>query len=408
MVNNININTEHFLDAVINPINSTKSAQVPDTACNNSLCLTDTCDQINPSLGTSLDYINTYSGCAFVFLPGMSVLKTTYATNPSQHYHIAAFPINSTTNVLERNAVSNKYAAFGFTNIGTITGNGSSYDLDDCTVDAYRLFAFGMRMLAEKEFVTSDATNAFITQFYGFEATPNSIYRCIVDAANVYNMSRNSDSIKTFAVNEGVSVRMNPFYGKDFLDYKSLTQWSDTNWDYSDLKLPVIMARFSSNVAITAFPGFNFYARLFIEGQLSLPTPLYAQPSPVDINYHHIYALMSQNNDDLPVVVKGHTFPQLNRRHIALLKQAFVKASQVASFAMTPSTTNLNNIFGVEQPKRQKRKANRSNANVNRKIAQVRQMVKSGAAPRKIRPAARNVPNVPAMNTRRVRKYIEY
>ncbi len=243
-----------FINAVVNPFGNQASARVPDIYGGNSVCLTDWADN-TPTIGGTAGV--NYQGVAWVFLPGYSNLKSTYCNNSSMVYQVASLPIIASTGLIGLTAAS-KIENLTYVNYSTITGSTTSVDADDCLVDAFRIFAAGLRAWPTTEVVT-DTSAVHTTRYFGGCITPNTIFRSIVDGTNFITVMKNSDSIKMFQAQEGVTVRFNPFQTPErILEMNSLANWNMQAHDWSQIEVPIIMALFSQNVTGTSDSAMSY------------------------------------------------------------------------------------------------------------------------------------------------------
>lgn len=366
MINSYSKDTSAFLNAVVNPFGASASARVPDSYSGNSVCLTDWCDTTPAVSGANA--VN-YQGVAFVPLIGWSWLKSSYSNQANMIYQILTLPLISSTGLIGLDA-GNQLTSTSFVNYETITGSTTTVDLDDCLVDALRIFSLGIRAWPITEVVTN-TSDFHITRWYAGSISPNSIYRSIVDGTNFVSILKNTDSIKMFAAHEGCTARLNPFQPQiDMLKIKSLTNMNMQAHDFSGVDVPIIACLFSEPRTYLQDAGCYINARLWIEGQLSLPTPIYSNMSPCDLNFDKISQIFSRPSEKHPLVTSGHTF------------QAFQFANSVLSDFLDSTSLVANNVSRVSQavrtaiqPPRQRnrRRVNNNNNknNNNRKRRQV-------------------------------------
>lgn len=298
-----NVNTNNFLNAVTNPFGATEGTQVPDRFSGNTVCLTDWAEQ-TPTVGGAL--LTDMTAICTMVLINYSQLKTTYASDSNRQYQVVTFPLTNAGSLISLTA-GGKITSYGSANIGTITGTSLSYDLDDCLVDAYRIFSTGLRVWPLLEVVTDTSTFHIIRHFGGL-ITPNTVYRSIVDGTNFLDVAKNTVGFKEYAGYEGVTARYNPFVNSFALDMYSLDEHNDAAINWQSIPVPFTISIFSGAVQSTDSAGILFNARYWLEGQLSLPTPIYASMSPIDLGYYNISQLMSRPSNTFPMVVAGHSF----------------------------------------------------------------------------------------------------
>jgi len=299
---NLTQNTNNFLNAVTNPFGASQGALVPDRYAGNSICLTDWVDA-DPLVGgaTALQY----TGFVAILLPSYSQLKQEYASLPNVTYQVVTFPILNTGHIGVDG--TNKLQSYLPLNYETITGSDTSVDVDNCLVDGYRLFSIGLRMWPMVEVVT-DTSVQHVTKFFGGTITPNTIYRSIVDGNDFRTVFKQADDLKQFAGYEGCTVRYNPFVTANQVTLLSLAEQNLQSHDYSQIPIPFIYAEYSEIAAYTDSAMVYMQARFWLEGQLSLPTPIYSNQSPIDLNFDRISQIMSRPTVKYPVVVAGHSF----------------------------------------------------------------------------------------------------
>jgi putative transposon-encoded protein len=369
MALNSNIETSAFVDAVVNPFGASKSARVPDQYCGNSVCLTDWSDTV-PQVGGTAGV--AYSGMAYIFLPGYSNLKATYAATNTIVYDIWSLPIVAADSTIGLTAAS-KIVPAGFTNYATITGSSSSVDADDCLCDAFRIFAAGIRCWPTTEVVT-DTSVVHVTRFYGGTITPNTVYRSIVDGTNFISVLKNIDSIKMFPAQDGVTVRYNPFQTpKRILDMTSLVNWNMQAVDWSGVEVPIILSQFSASVTgVSGSAMVYLNSRIWIEGNLSLPTPIYSNASPLDLRFDLISQVMSRPSTQHPLVVSGHTFEAF-RGALNSVSSAFDLAATAAE-GLGVIVDKLDNRVNQNRLKRRANNGNRSKAKKGKRKRKIAQM----------------------------------
>lgn len=302
----ISNDTASFLNAVVNPFGASATARVTDTYSGNTICLTDWLD-VQPVVEGEDDV--PYQGICWIFLPGYSNLKAGYSDDSSVQYQVCAMPILASGLIgLTAGGKLSSVNYYRFSNYGTITGNAGSYDADDCLVDAYRIFSAGLRAWPTTEVVTNTSTT-HVTRYYGGLITPNSVYRSIIDGNNFINIVKQIDSIKMYPAYEGVTVRYNPFQDL-MLNMRSLANWNMQAHDFSGIEVPIIMSLFSANVSgLNGNSSMSYInARVWLEGSLSLPTPIYSNASPMDLNFDLVRQVMSRPTEKHPFVTGGHTF----------------------------------------------------------------------------------------------------
>jgi hypothetical protein len=363
-----------FLNAVVNPFGAVSTARVTDVFAGNSVCLTDWLDLQPTILGTTLI---AYTGVAYMFLPGYSNLKSTYSDSSAQIYQLVSIPI-LTTGLIGLTAGSKISSLIEYTNYATITGNAASFDADDCLVDAFRIFSAGIRAWPTTEVVT-DTSLVHVTRYYGGLISANSVFRSIVDGTNFINIMKNTDSIKMYPGYEGVTVRYNPFQTPEhILDMKSLTNWNMQAHDFSGVDCPIIMAQFSASITGTTASALSYVnSRVWIEGQLSLPTPIYSNGSPLDLNFPTIRQVMSRPSEKHPFVSGGHTFEAFAMAAGGLAATLDLAAYAVDSFGalaanMAAGSQQRTSIRRRNMQPRQPRQPRRKNK--NKKVKQPRKV----------------------------------
>lgn len=295
-------NTRNFLNAVVNPFGASDCARVPDRYSGNTVCLTDWIDY-QPATGgdpaTGSSYLVT------MILPNYSSLKAAYASSNALQYQVVTIPLTA-AGVVNLTA-SNQITSNVFQNYSTITGSTTTYDDDECLVDFYRIYSMGLRQWPAVEMVT-DTSVSHILRFYGGMISPAAVYRSILDGTNLLNIIKQSDGIKSFPGYQGCTVRWNPFDQDFVLEMMSLVNHNQQARDFSGVPVPVICAAFSKTLINTDTVPLYTQARVWLEGQLSLPTPIYSNASPIDYNYNTIAQYMSRPSNEYPFVTEGHSF----------------------------------------------------------------------------------------------------
>lgn len=346
-----NNNTTAFLDAVTNPFGAADTAQVPDRYSGSSICLTDWIDATT-TVGGAL--VTDMSGIVITFLPCYSTLKNSYSSLQNVTYQLVMFPLTNLGGLISLTAAS-KITAILYQNYSAICGNTTDVDLDECLADSLRIFSAGIRVWSLTEVVT-DTSIVHVKSFTGGQITPNTIYRSIVDGTNFRNIIKQTDHVKEFQGYEGCTVRYNPFNTDYQLDMLSLNNLNQTAHDYTQIMVPFIHWEFSAAQQSTASALVHIQSRVWLEGQLSLPTPIYSNASPIDLNFANISQIMSRPTERFPVCVAGHSFMAFTAGLVTVAGLLQTAANGIVAMERSYRNGGMNNRKRKSKPKNKKNK----------------------------------------------------
>jgi len=372
-----------FIDAVVAPFSATRPAQIPDGYNHHTICLQDWIDQL--AIGVDAPNLANIGGMAFYLMVGQNIFTSKIVSSSDKPtYVIVVMPIDANGVIQTNNAVTGLSTLY-FTNYQFINGSATSINIDNALVDSFRLFACGMRLWPTIEVITSSDTLA-VSNYYAGLITPSSMFKCVDEANNFYNVLRQSEYIEEFQNSQGASVRLDPFSYPDYLTMRTLSNWqSIDNFDTSLMEFPIIVARFTKTVVDGDIAPIKFMAQAFLEGQLVQPTPLFTAQAPYDLEYGLITKLVANNPDTYPIVSKGHTFKSF-LKGVNKVSGLVRKAANVSSGLLPAKYSNyakqVANVAATAQSLTGKNKAKKKAAKkkVKRAALQyVRKAVKQGA-----------------------------
>ncbi len=329
----ISKSTLAFVKAVMSPIMADEPAQVPDLESSDTLCLTDYNEVSRP--------LNNNAASAPGLLVWLRAHESTVYTNlvsPGGLVYSVCYAFCDANGLLLPNTATGKFDEYVPSNILTIQG-GSTITPNSALVTGLRVFAMGLRILPTVEFVT-DTSVTYVVRFTGGQISMQELGSCYANSANVETIIRNSSCAETFANNEGVCSRYNPFQNENQLRMQNLEDCLNTAQSFSFHKMPAIFMRFSANIASGSAAPIIIHARYWLEGVLRKPSPIYAQQSPIDLDYPQIRATLSGCHPEFPLVTKGHSFPA-----IAQVALAAVKVINEVSGAVLYYTGNNKNKY---------------------------------------------------------------
>lgn len=173
--------TQMFIDAVLNPFHAKNSARVPDLCSTQTICMRDYTDAISLQNGTALTDVIGY---LFYWVYGLNMMTPFSYSGISDdnagnnYYRVLAIPIRTDGTISQSDAVD----VFQGVNSDTIFGVRSDnpeqeymhYDYAGL-VEAFRLFAGGIKILPTIETITSSDTTA-IANIWGGQMTPGDLF----------------------------------------------------------------------------------------------------------------------------------------------------------------------------------------------------------------------------------------
>lgn len=364
------MNTVNFLNAVTNPFGANESAVVPDRFSGNSICLTDWLDLQAPLIGGAL--VTDMAHFCMMLLPLYSNLKAAYASAPNVGYQLVTFPLLTAGAVISLTAAG-KLTSYTPQNYSIITGSATSYDEDECLVDGYRIFSMGLKAWPTIEVVT-DSSITHILKWYGGLISPNTVFRSIVDGTNFLNIVKQAEGIQIYSGYEGCTTRYNPFANIQQLFMRSLSQNNSASGnDSSAWLMPIVVGALSASLQSTAQAPLMLENRFWLEGTLSLPTPIYSSPSPIDLSFEIIGQVMSRPQDDHPFVVSGHTFEEFTTASLSFLSQLPNAARALLAVDDVYNSMQVRNELKRNPKKRKnKKKAKKRKSQAPKQIVQSR------------------------------------
>lgn len=340
-MNSLHKETRDFIDAVVAPLESHKACQVPDLCQQDTLCLSEWVSSYSPIATSALAstpagiFIFAYTGKLSVN-ENYGVGKST-STQPFKMVNGVAFIF------LDANgkAIAVSGQSDEFVIIQTPTNNNQifGYDMsdngapviDDALIGAYRTMAFGLRVLPVVEQVTNTAI-PYMTYIVGGQIRAADLNDALTDQDNLYALLQNNYGSRVFGNKEGCNTRYDPFQNEVQLQLQQLTSLLS----FDQYTFPAIAVRFSEAIAVDDPVPLILNARFWIEGAIKQPSPIFAEPSHVDVNYDQVRAVFSGNSQSFPLVSKGHTMNRvLEAANVAL--HISQKAAQGASRLMALS-----------------------------------------------------------------------
>jgi hypothetical protein len=193
-----------------------------------------------------------------------------------------------------------------------VAGNFTDFELQNVEeienlCSSVRLTAGAIRILPKVELVT-DTTQTYISYAIGGMLTASEIYNAALNNINIEPMLRASPCAEIFGNQEGCSVRYDPFQTVSQLEMVP-NNWLDSDSKpFDNIRMPCIYVVFSQDVPSGDAYPFLLHGRMWFEGILQQPTPIYASESPVDLAFDEVRGIMSQCRSEFPIVVSGHSF----------------------------------------------------------------------------------------------------
>jgi hypothetical protein len=294
-----------FLTCVMDPLFANSPAHVPDEACERSICLVDSFQRPVTTNNLAADCHGIIMGIYY----WRTGLLDTYGGVPDSCYGIWYAFIDSAGTIGLPSTGGTKLTTLGGVNKAAIIGSATSYDEDQALVQSLRMFAAGLRVLPVVETVT-DTTQIHVSYYIGAQVSSQEILRCISNGTDIETIMRSSPSSAVYGNNEGVTVRYNPFQTKEQLSVRELDSLAATeiysNFDL--LRMPTVMAMFSSGVAQDEQLPVRLSVQYWFEGQLQQPTPIYSTVSHSSPMYNEVQRLISNHREEFPLTTKGHSF----------------------------------------------------------------------------------------------------
>lgn len=284
-----------FVSAVLDPFGADAPAFVPDLLHNNSICLTDTYETVPISAAAGAAACDT----VLIFMrTGYSKFYNDQTqTNPDMLYTLSVLMLDSSGNV-------DNYYNFELTNYQTIFNSVDGIPTATALVAAYRIFAMGLRVLPSVEIVTNSAA-PYVLYYIGGQFKLDDLEAALEQNSSVITLVRNSPYSDMFANNEGCTARYNPFQLETQL---SLHDSTATMVNTGCLEMPCVLVKFSQAIDSGGLFPIRVDCRVWLEGILKQPTPIYSTSSTPDPYYPQLRAILSASSDTLPLVTKGHTF----------------------------------------------------------------------------------------------------
>jgi hypothetical protein len=336
-----------FLDAVTNPFTANRPAQVPDGYNHHTICLQDWID--NLAVTVDAPDLASISGIAFFLMVGNNSLMSFIVNgNDNPLYTVVVMPITANGIIQTNNAntgLTNYYSA----NYEQITGSAIGHDSELSLVDSFRMFGAGIRVWPTIEMITSSETLA-VSQYYAGLMTPTAITKSADLATNFYNIVRQSEYIEEFTNSQGCCVRLDPFSLPNYLEMRSLQNWSEIeNFDTSLMEFPLIVVRFTQNVSNGDTLPIKFMSQYWLEGSLVQPTPIFTSQAPYDMEYPMITKLIANSPETYPLVVQGHSFKSFLKgvgKVGQLVSKAALVSSHLAPAKYTKVLTKVSKVSG--------------------------------------------------------------
>ncbi len=354
MVSNLSKSSLAFIKAVANPIAADEPAQVPDNETMDSLCLTDYVDTNRPVNNTGA---NQY-GLLLWLRVHDSPFYDTYVGSTTALYSVC-YAFTDTNGLMVPNSVTSKFEEFLPSNLISIAG-GTTITPNSALVTGLRMFAMGLRVLPTIEYVT-DTSVTYVVRFIGGYVSMQELSSAYANSTNVETIIRNSAHAETFPNNIGCSVRYNPFQNDIQLRTQNLEDAMNTAQSFTFHHMPAVYCRFSAAIAAASSAPVIVHSRFWIEGVLRKPSPIYAEPSPTDINYPMIKAALSGCHPEFPCVVGGHSFPAIGSIFLRTAKVLFQISKTIVGLGTAYNQTG-NMLVRGKKGKLPKKKKNRRKA----------------------------------------------
>lgn len=288
-----------FVSSVLDPFGADAPAFVPDLLHNNSICLTDTFETVPTAAaagGAPCDTILVFMRTGY-----SKFYNDQTQTNPDMLYTLSVL-------MLDSSGLVDNYYNFELTNYKTIFSPVDGIPTASALVAAYRIFAMGLRVLPSVEIVTNSAA-PYVLYYVGGQLKLDDLESALAASSSVITLVRNSPYSDMFANNEGCTARYNPFQLETQLTLNDSTAGMVNT---GCLEMPCVLIKFSQAIDDGELFPVRVDCRIWLEGILKQPTPIYSTSSIPDPYYPQLRSILSASSDNLPLVTKGHTFESID------------------------------------------------------------------------------------------------
>jgi hypothetical protein len=254
---------------------------------------------------------------------------------------------------------STKYHQRVLDNYANLFGSSTGFDPDEALITGCRIVGAGLRVYSTTEVVT-DTSGQYVTEFIGGQMSPTELGSLYDTGTAPGGALRTSRYSQVYANQDGITVRYDPFQSdmqRTLLGGLQLKSSDSRAWFFDMIHLPAVVVHFSQAVATTASFPLIVHAVTWLECSLKHPTPLYAQPSPVDHNFDRIIATIVSSPEIYPFVAKGRSFQHVLRKLPQLLREADKLAAQASKLGSEyPAITSVIRAGGRALKRRRKRR----------------------------------------------------
>jgi hypothetical protein len=262
-------------------------------------------------------------------------------------------------------------------NISTILGSANGINGESALITSLRIISGGIRLLPTIELITDSDTFA-VSKFYGFTATPIMLTNLLTDGGSIFTLARSCPDYEEYPNEAGVTGRLQP-YQDQILNLAKMnnlqvyTSQSDSEQDTDNFYFPVLLARFTSALTLSASATINLpvrpYFRTLLEGPLVQPSPITTTDTPFDPTWETQIQMFQHDRDNYPVIVKGHSFDQVKKLYNAI--GSGVKLVQQLS-SLKDDLNNMRRIVNQQsQLQRQPRNKNKAKPKSKKEVLKV-------------------------------------
>lgn len=298
--------TYNWIEALVDPLNNTKPVVLPDGKLTRTISLTDYASesQITAPYNAGITVPVQAFGVLITFMYGNNLVQNHFsAVTPTSGYWMQFLPVDANNDfILDDNShIPNPYY---FQN-----NNNVSNEIADLA-KVYRLIAGGFRFLPKVELATSDTTQR-VTHFHGCCLQTVDLYDALSVNGSALQLVQSSPGYQEYTNSVGICMRYNPCQDMRQLDFYSNTNLLDTSNDFfGNFYQPAVLINFLNPITVTSLV-YNFPimwdAKLWLEGDLHLPTPIAMSNTTKDIMILTIIRQLN-NNGLFPCIVEGHSF----------------------------------------------------------------------------------------------------
>lgn len=308
-----------YLCLVGDPFNCVQIARCPDSKKLPSLVLQDFYRATTVSLtGPTADFADGKCyGVLFMLQYGYNAFYSLYAEKNLYSIYYALIDLNGQL-IPVNSANPNSIGNLNFTNLQLDAISNIGDGADGGIQTTQRILSAGLQIWPTIELLTNSSTPA-MQDIWAGSLSINDVYDNFWENnapdLSFDNYIANLENAVRYTNSMGASVRLNPF-SKVFEEFLTPDQATDEAHDTGGILTPFLYAKFSLGISGTVSGDDTLFtiplelnARIFLEGTVTFPTPLFPTPSPVDPNWETIKAAVNAMPEEImPMTASGHSF----------------------------------------------------------------------------------------------------